>query len=349
MPNNRGGLPSIYFHIMYPTLALAKGENPMVNIAWLAKAKQSENQLALSASRVGILMIKATLLELYQRMTSIDGYCHYWDGTFNRFVGFCRRLAKVDLFAYFVKNETQVENTGSKRIVRVIGKNAGLSKGRKTYGNGVAIVPGLCLAQRYGGLNSPRRGSATFELFCNRKHYSTGSTHPFSPLAVTPNTAREEEVNVMKKLQSLKERAEAFPHKAIDRDLMHILCRPEFLMMAYDNIKSKPGNMTAASEASSPETLDGISQKWFEETSIKLQTEQFEFKPARRISIAKASGGTRPLTIASPREKIIQEAMRIILEIIFEPTFYDSSHGFRPNRSCHTALKTFYDSFKYTQ
>jgi len=56
--------------------------------------------------------------------------------------------------------------------------------------------------------------------------------------------------------------------------------------------------------------------------------------------IPKADGiSMRPLTIAPPRDKIVQEVMRMILEAIFEPTFLDNSHGFRPNRGCHTALK----------
>jgi len=55
--------------------------------------------------------------------------------------------------------------------------------------------------------------------------------------------------------------------------------------------------------------------------------------------IPKSNGKMRPLTIASPRDKIVQEVIRMILEVIFEPTFSSSSHGFRPNRSCHTALR----------
>jgi retron-type reverse transcriptase len=56
--------------------------------------------------------------------------------------------------------------------------------------------------------------------------------------------------------------------------------------------------------------------------------------------IPKADGvSLRPLTIAPPRDKIVQEVMRMILEAIFEPTFSEDSHGFRPNRGCHTALR----------
>jgi retron-type reverse transcriptase len=88
-----------------------------------------------------------------------------------------------------------------------------------------------------------------------------------------------------------------------------------------------------------PETLDGMSREVLDEIVRKLKNQSFQFQPARRIEIPKPSGGTRPLTIAPPRDKVVQEAIRMILEAIYEPTFSDYSHGFRPKRSCHTALK----------
>jgi group II intron reverse transcriptase/maturase len=59
----------------------------------------------------------------------------------------------------------------------------------------------------------------------------------------------------------------------------------------------------------------------------------------------KASGGEWPLTVAPPRDKVVQEVMRMILEAIFEPEFSKNSHGFRPNRSCHTALRQILTTF----
>lgn len=87
-----------------------------------------------------------------------------------------------------------------------------------------------------------------------------------------------------------------------------------------------------------PETLDGMSLEVLQDIAAKLKDESFQFKSGRKVNIPKASGGTRQLTIASPRDKIVQEGMRMILEAIFEPTFSEYSHGFRPSRSCHTAL-----------
>lgn len=115
------------------------------------------------------------------------------------------------------------------------------------------------------------------------------------------------------------------------------LCtHPEALRIAYDMIKSHPGNMVHGSDR---ETLDGITESWFTTTSELLRKEAYEFKPARRVYIPKANGKMRPLGISSPRDKIIQQSLKIILEIILDPKFCDSSHGFRPNRGCHTALR----------
>lgn len=108
------------------------------------------------------------------------------------------------------------------------------------------------------------------------------------------------------------------------------------LIVAYHNIKSKPGNMTPGLDKS---TLDGISMDFFQDLEKSLLNDSFQFKPARRVHIPKANGKLRPLAIASPRDKIVQEAMRMVLEAVFEPLFSDLSHGFRPRRGCHTALK----------
>lgn len=94
------------------------------------------------------------------------------------------------------------------------------------------------------------------------------------------------------------------------------------------------------------ETLDGIDNSWFEKLKKEIRTNSFQFRPARRIEIPKPNGkGTRPLGIASPRDKIVQGAMLLILEAIFEPSFVTHAHGFRPGKGCHTALKEIKGTF----
>lgn len=69
-----------------------------------------------------------------------------------------------------------------------------------------------------------------------------------------------------------------------------------------------------------------------------LRDESYQLKHAKRVYIPKKNGKLRPLDILSFGDKLVQEAVRMILEDIYEGQFEDTSHGFRLNRSCHTAL-----------
>ena len=121
--------------------------------------------------------------------------------------------------------------------------------------------------------------------------------------------------------------------------LINILRKPEFLVACYEEIKGKPGNMTRGIKK---ETLDGLDMKWIERIGNELSKGKYNFSPARRVLIPKSNGKTRPLGISSPREKIVQKALAVILEQIWEDKFCDTSHGFRPKRSVHSALREIY-------
>ena len=107
------------------------------------------------------------------------------------------------------------------------------------------------------------------------------------------------------------------------------------LMAAYELISKNKGANTPGVDSS---TLDGINMEWFRETISALRDHSYRFNPIRRVHIPKPDGGHRPLGIPSPRDKVVLKAMETILTEIFEPTFCNSSHGFRPNRGCHSCL-----------
>ena len=118
--------------------------------------------------------------------------------------------------------------------------------------------------------------------------------------------------------------------------IIRIIADPKFLLECYKLIKSNPGNM---SKGTTPETLDGINMDWFHENAKDMLTGKINFKPARQVMIPKSnSSKLRPLAVGQPREKIIQKAIQILLSAIYEPIFLSVSHGFRPNRSTHSAL-----------
>ena len=86
------------------------------------------------------------------------------------------------------------------------------------------------------------------------------------------------------------------------------------------------------------ETVDGMSLAKIDRIIEALRYERFRWTPVRRVNLPKPNGGTRPLGIPTWTDKLLQEVIRMILEAYYEPQFSDHSHGFRPDRGCHTAL-----------
>ena len=121
------------------------------------------------------------------------------------------------------------------------------------------------------------------------------------------------------------------------------LYNPQIYLLAYQNLYANKGSMTAGTDG---QTISGMSMKRIEALIQKLRDRTYQPHPARRQYILKKSGkGLRPLGIPAADDKLVQEVIRMILESIYEPTFKNTSHGFRPNRSCHTALTQIQKTF----
>lgn len=152
--------------------------------------------------------------------------------------------------------------------------------------------------------------------------------------------------DAIRKICKIAELCDKNPEFIVNDKLYRLLYDKKLYLAAYEKLKSKPGNMTPGIV---PTTLDGMSFEVIEEIIKKIKDESFDFQPGRRVHIPKANGKSRPLTIAPPRDKLIQECIRMILEAIYEPAFSDNSHGFRPNRGCHTALKMLNQKFRVSK
>lgn len=113
-------------------------------------------------------------------------------------------------------------------------------------------------------------------------------------------------------------------------------------LQAYQNIYSKQGNMTAGTDG---KTIDAMSLERIDRIIETLTDESYKPQPARRIYIPKKNGKLRPLGIPTIDDKLVQEVVRMLLEAIYEDSFEEISHGFRPNRSCHTALRQIQNRF----
>lgn len=119
----------------------------------------------------------------------------------------------------------------------------------------------------------------------------------------------------------------------------------DLFLAAYDKIARNQGALTPGTE---DDTADGMNLERIRNIIKRLRCERFRFRPSRRIRIPKANGGQRPLSIPNFSEKLVQEALRLMLEAYYEPRFLDSSHGFRPGRGCHTALTAVKEGFRGT-
>src|SRR5216683_2953966 len=118
--------------------------------------------------------------------------------------------------------------------------------------------------------------------------------------------------------------------------LFRLMENPIFWHEAYANIYSNEG---ATTHGVDDITLDGFSEERVASIITRLKSGDYRFQPTRRVYVPKPNGKKRPLGISSGDDKLVQEVVRMILERIYEPLFENSSHGFRPGRSPHTALQ----------
>jgi group II intron reverse transcriptase/maturase len=130
----------------------------------------------------------------------------------------------------------------------------------------------------------------------------------------------------------------ANPYDLRVRNLSDLIHHPEWLGEAAERVfKCSRGKASG---------VDGMTvAKFLEHGRENAQTLKMELKkgnykpqPLRRVEIPKANGKMRPLGIPCLRDKIVQEAVRMALEPIFEVEFHDNSYGFRPNRNAHHAV-----------
>ena len=118
-------------------------------------------------------------------------------------------------------------------------------------------------------------------------------------------------------------------------DLYRQLWNPNLYLMAYGRIAKNDGALTPGA---TPETADGMKMDDIHAIIEALRFERYRWTPARRVYIPKANGKRRPLGLPTWSDKVLQEVMRLLLEAYYEPQFSDRSHGFRPQRGCHTAF-----------
>jgi group II intron reverse transcriptase/maturase len=129
-------------------------------------------------------------------------------------------------------------------------------------------------------------------------------------------------------------------------DVYRQLYNPDMYMRAYAKLYKNDGAMT---QGITDETVDGMSQEKIASIIEAIRYERWHWTPVRRKNIPKPKGGTRPLGMPTWTDKLVQEVIRMILEAYYEPQFSEQSHGFRPNRGCHTALHHIHKTWSGTK
>jgi len=165
----------------------------------------------------------------------------------------------------------------------------GLPKSGNAQGNGCFIVSNY-LKSKYASLIMKEREG---RQFCS----------------ISKGISLDHQDHGLRELEKLRNNSKDIKHTNIYTLIKDL----DLNIAAYEKIKSKPGNMPASTGKS---TLDGISIDNLKDTIKRLHDHTFQFKPSRRLYIAKANGKKRPLGIPSPRDKITQTVMLMILEAI---------------------------------
>lgn len=117
--------------------------------------------------------------------------------------------------------------------------------------------------------------------------------------------------------------------------LLKFISNKDVLICSFEHIIRKNGYYSRGIDK---EIISKVDIEFFEILSKELNTGAYMPNPTRRVYINKPDGSKRPLGISCSRDKIVQQACMIALSYIYEPLFIENSHGFRPSKSCHTAM-----------
>ena len=124
-------------------------------------------------------------------------------------------------------------------------------------------------------------------------------------------------------------------HDEVFTKVFRYLLRSDIYYVAYQNLYANNG---AGTKGVDEDTADGFSEDKVNNIIESLKNGTYMPKPVRRTYIKKKNGKLRPLGLPTFTDKLVQDVIRMVLQAIYEPVFSDYSHGFRPGRSCHTAL-----------
>lgn len=148
--------------------------------------------------------------------------------------------------------------------------------------------------------------------------------------------------DVQRELEHIHKLAAANPEYRFDK-LYKLVGKVEMLTLAWETIRGNKGSRTPGVDG---ETRDDINPETLLKLSSGLKSGEYIANYLRGKQIPKKNGKMRQLGIPTLRDRIVQKAVAMVLEAIYETDFRPCSHGFRPNRSCISALRHVAYSYK---
>ena len=121
-------------------------------------------------------------------------------------------------------------------------------------------------------------------------------------------------------------------------DLYNLVCDPAFLVVAWARVRRNKGARSAGVDGRTPRSIGPRAGQMLEELRDDLKARRFRPAPVREKMIPKASGKLRRLGIPTAADRVVQAALKLVLEPIFEADFQPASYGFRPRRRAQDAL-----------
>lgn len=148
---------------------------------------------------------------------------------------------------------------------------------------------------------------------------------------------KEAESRVLAMQSKLHQWAKADPGRRFD-DLFNLVYDPAFLMVAWRRVRTNQGARSAGVDRMAPQSISSGTEVWLAELRQALKSRQFRPQPVRQKRIPKAGGKLRSLGIPTVADRVVQSALKLVMEPIFEADFKPCSYGFRPKRRAQDAI-----------
>lgn len=234
-------------------------------------------------------------------------------------------LNKFICLAQGIMNSFKKRKGGPKDIKNLKLGTLGYPKFHKKYGYGASHSTCHLYWYAFGNSNGKGRAAVFYRLFV--RNYS---------VECQPK-------NIITRINDIVKLAKKYPNKRLNVKLYSLLYDKEIYYLAYENFKSNSSNKLTNLDLT---ILDIFSDELILEIIKSLRDESFNFQSSRLVFISQKEKNFRKLAIAGFKDKIIQEAIKIILEAVFEPTFINNNHGYRKGKSSRSALCQINNDFK---